>query len=190
MRAVARTDESEGFEAQLRGTSELCKVLLRVIGLASAPAARRSDVSTIVATVIDVVVHQLQLDEVDCNRDDCASADSAHDRHGAGRRIRLGAVSAVGSSEEMLHRIGCLRSPGSTHIEASRHCNNELTPFLHTQPAPTLPVGSAGLAGRRTVTWTPRRPFVTRVEILERSEKQGNPRVPYHPLSYALPVTE
>ena len=40
----------------------MCKVLLRVIGLASAPAARRSDVSTIVATVIDVVVHQLQLD--------------------------------------------------------------------------------------------------------------------------------
>ena len=56
MRVGARTDESGGFEARLRGTSELCKVLLRVIGLASAPAARRSDVSTIVATVIDVVV--------------------------------------------------------------------------------------------------------------------------------------
>ena len=39
------------------GTSELCKVLLRVIGLASTPAAKRSDVSTIVATVIDAVVH-------------------------------------------------------------------------------------------------------------------------------------
>ena len=74
--------------------------------------------------------------------------------------------------------LGCLRSPGSTHIEAARHCNNELTPFLHTQPAPTLPAGSAGLAGRRTVTWTPRRPCVTHVEILERSKKQGIPRVP------------
>ena len=158
MRADAGTDESGGFEAQLGGTSELCKVLLRVIGLASAPAARRSDVSTIVATVIDVVVNQLQLDEVDCNRDDCASADSAHDRHGAGRRIRLGAVSAVGSSEEMLHCVGCLRSPGSTHFDAARHSDNELTPFLHTQPAPSLPVGSAGLTGRRPATWTARRP--------------------------------
>ena len=77
----------------------MCKVLLRVIGLDSAPAAKRSDVSTIVATVIDVVVHQLQLDEVDCNRDDCASADSAHDGHGAGRCIRLGAVGAVWAAQ-------------------------------------------------------------------------------------------
>jgi hypothetical protein len=57
VRADAGTDESGGFEAQLGGTSELCKVLLRVIGLASTPAAKRSDVSTIVATVIDAVVH-------------------------------------------------------------------------------------------------------------------------------------
>ena len=103
MRAGARTDESGGFEAQLGGTSELCKVLLRVIGLASAPAARRSDVSTIEATVIDAVVHQLQFHEVDRNRDDCASADSAHGGHGAGRCIRLGAESAVGSSKLLLH---------------------------------------------------------------------------------------
>ena len=51
--------------------------------------------NSVVATVIDAVVHQLQLHEVDCNRDDCASADSAHDGHGAGRCIRLGAASAV-----------------------------------------------------------------------------------------------
>ena len=55
MRTGARTDESGGFEARLGGTSGLCKVLLRVIGLASTPAAKRSDVSTIVATVIDAV---------------------------------------------------------------------------------------------------------------------------------------
>ena len=49
----------------------------------------------------------------------------------------------------MLCCIGHLRSPGSTHIEAARDCNNELRPFLHTQHAPSLPIGSAGLTGRR-----------------------------------------
>ena len=108
MRAGARTDESGGFEAQLGGTSELCKVLLRVIGLASAPAARRSDVTTIDVTVIDAVVHQLQLHEVDFNRDDGTSANSAHGGHGAGRCIRLGAESAVGSSKAFVTLLSAL----------------------------------------------------------------------------------
>ena len=60
-----RADENGGFGVRLEGASEQDKVLLRVIGLAGAPAASRSDVSTIVATVIDAVVHQLQLHEVD-----------------------------------------------------------------------------------------------------------------------------
>ena len=66
----ARTGEIGGFEARLRGTSEQDTLLLRVIGLTSAPAASGIHVSTVMATVIDAMVHQLQLHEVDLDRDD------------------------------------------------------------------------------------------------------------------------
>ena len=177
MLANARADESGGFEAQLGGTSELCKVLLRVIGLASAPAAKRSDVSTIVATVIDAVVHQLQLHEVDCNRDDCASADSAHDGHGAGRCIRLGAVSAVGSSKQMLRCVGIDADLGALILmllgTTTTNCDRSFTHSLRTacpQAAPATP-GDGRPSGQRAGNVLHSR------KKLEAAEKQGIPRV-------------
>ena len=174
MLAGARTDESGGFEAQLGSTSELCKVLLRVIGLASAPAARRSDVSTIEATVIDALVHQLQLREVGCNRDDCTSADSAHGGHGAGRCIRLGAERAasfcytvVGVDAHLGALILMLLGTATTNLDRSfTHSLRTVCP----QAAPATP-------GDGPAVWTARRPCVTLAEKLEAAEIEPNSRV-------------
>ena len=94
--------------------------MLRVFGLTSAPVASRSVLRAIVGAVLDEEVHWLQLRRVACDQGDSAGAESAHDGHGAGRCVGLGAVSGVGSSEQMLHHIRRRRTPGSTHFDAAR----------------------------------------------------------------------
>ena len=122
---------------------------MRLIWLVSAPESSRSVARAIVATVTDVEVHQLWLHQVACIHGESAGRRSVYSGHEAGRTVGHRATSAVGSSEEMLCCIGHLRSPGSTHIEAARDCNKGSRPLLHTQPVPSLPVGSAGLTRRR-----------------------------------------
>ena len=55
---------------------------------------------SIEATAADEQDHQLQLRGVTCNHDGNGHGQSAHDGHDAGRCIKVGAASAVGSSEQ------------------------------------------------------------------------------------------
>ena len=95
-------------------------------------------------------IHQLQLRGVTCNHDGNGHVQSAHDGHDAGRGIKVGAASAVGSSEQMLCSSGRQRTPGSTHIAILMLLGTgktNLVSLLLTQPAHGMAADSASLAG-------------------------------------------
>ena len=151
MRSPERTDKRYGFRARPSYPNEQGKVVLRAIEHASVPAASRSALRAVAAIVVDEEVHELQLCQIGCNHGGSAGAESAHDGHGAGRCIGLGAVHAVGSSQQMLCSIGGRRTPGSIHFDAADLSSNGLRPLLRTWGAHSTPVDSAGLAEPRPI---------------------------------------
>ena len=114
MRADGRADELAGSECQKRSSGERDKVVGDISGLESAPEASGSGLRAIVADRGGELLHRLQLRQVACNQGESARAESAYGAYGAGRCVGLGSASALGSSQQMLQRIGRLRTPDST----------------------------------------------------------------------------
>ena len=114
VRADDRADELAGSEGQQSGSSERGKVMGDVAGLQSAPAASGSGLRAIVADRGGEQQHRQELRQIACNQGESTRAESAYGACGAGRCVGLGSANAVGSSQQMLQRIGHLRTPDST----------------------------------------------------------------------------